>query len=428
MRMISAGFLACAVSVLAPALAFGQGQAPPRPEGEKDRPPAAHELAHLLQHHVPPSLDVDKEIAGLSASSHPEVLNWERVYALAVVRARGGPGPRALALDPKAVAEQAARHGFNDFGRFRKEFLAAGRHGGGGFHDPSGEFLALLDRLERIDHAQRNAAFCANAFTLLSELIKGESAGVSQLHLDQAEALSIGARQGLALEIADYRDRLESFKITMGLSVGAPVVLDRAILASFRKVFDQAESWQERPDRSLGELPRIIKGLPALGEVVVEGRSILALLGGNTDQQEEALSRAARLAIRNRSDLDKGPAALGDDAAALELSIRRRIRLLFERRRDYETQQRSYGLSIRLIDQGLEQVPAPSRTSALARAAMVASVITGVFATEAQRKKSEDRLVTIWTSFQTERLVLYRELGILPYDDWKSFFNDLSAR
>ncbi len=199
-------------------------------------------------------------------------------------------------------------------------------------------------------------------------------------------------------------------------------------MASFGKVFDQARSWQERPDHSLSELPRIIKGLPALGEVVVEGRSILALMGGSTDQQEEALTRAARLAIQNRSDLDRGPTRGDAAAAALELDIRRRIRRLFELRRAYEAQQRSYELSIRLIDQGLEQLAAPSRVSSLARPAMVATVVTGLLAPETERRNAEDRLVTIWTSFQTERLALYRELGILPYDDWKSFFNDLSAR
>ena len=113
---------------------------------------------------------------------------------------------------------------------------------------------------------------------------------------------------------------------------------------------------------------------------------------------------------------------------ALELDIRRRIRRLFELRRAYQSQQRSYELSIRLIDQGLEQLAAPSRVSSLARPAMVATVVTGLLAPETERRNAEDRLVTIWTSFQTERLALYRELGILPYDDWKSFFNDLSAR
>ena len=92
MRTLSPGFLACAVYVLAPALAFGQPQAPPRPGGGMDQLPKLHELAQILQPHVPPSLEVDKEIAGLSASSHPEVLTWERVYALALCAPVAAPG------------------------------------------------------------------------------------------------------------------------------------------------------------------------------------------------------------------------------------------------------------------------------------------------------------------------------------------------
>jgi hypothetical protein len=99
-------------------------------------------------------------------------------------------------------------------------------------------------------------------------------------------------------------------------------------------------------------------------------------------------------------------------------------------RRAYEAQQRLYELSIRLIDQGLDQIAAPPlrKIDELVHSATVASGLTGLLAPETKRRNAEDRLVTIWTSFQTERLALYRELGILPYDDWKSFFNDLSAR
>jgi hypothetical protein len=416
MRPLSTGFLACAVYVLAQSLAFGQAQ-----------PPRAHELAHLLQQHISPSLEVDKETAGLSANSHPEVLTWERVYTMALARTRGGPGPRGAAVDPKAVAEQAPQDGVADFGKFRNEFLAARRPGGGGFHDPSGDFLTLLDQLVRIDHARRNAAFLENVFKLCTELNKGESPPLSQLNLDQVEASSVLARQHLAEEIADYRDRLEAFKVAMGLSVRAPVVLDRGVVASFGRVFDQAGRWQERSDRNLQDLPGIIKSLPPLGEVVIAGRPILALMGGNRDQQEEVLTSAARLAIRNRTDLAKGqPPA---DADAVELDVRRRIRRLFEMRRAYEAQQRIYELSIRLIDQGLEQIAAPPLgTGALARSMTVATGITGLLAPERQRRNAEDRLVSIWTSYQAERLALYRALGILPHDDWKSFVNDLSAR
>jgi hypothetical protein len=373
-------------------------------------------------------LEVDKEVAGLSASSHSEVLNWERVYSLALVRSRGAPRPRVDALDPKALAEEATRNGFADFSRFRKEFLAAGRRDRDGFREPSREFLALLGRLKKIDHARRNAAFYENLFRLMSELMKGESAGLSQLNLDQVDALVNQAREALSLEIAGYRDHLERFKVALGLSARAPVVLDRESVARFGRVFDQVQSWQEQPGRDLGDLPRIIKGLPAVGDVVIEGRSILGQMGGSPEQREEMLTLAARVAIQHRSDLDQGKTLEDATAANIELSVRRRVRRLFEVRRSYEGEQRRYELAVRMLDQSLEQVEGSSSRGALPRLAMVATAVTRLLAPEKERLGAEDRLVTLWTDFQTERLALYQELGILPYDNWTSFFNDLSAR
>ncbi len=430
MRMISMRFLACAVCVLAPVSVLAQLQPPPQQEEERDQSFTAHGLAKVIEPRIPSSLDavLDKEVAGLAAGRHPEVLTWERVYALALVRARGGARPRTESLDPKALAEQAARYGVADFARFRKEFLAAGSRDHDGLRDPSDDLLALLGRLKGIDHTRQNVTFYENIFRLMSELAKGESSGVTQLNLDQVEDVKVKARQNLDHQIAEYRNRLDRFKVALGLSVRAPVVLDRESVASFGRAFDQARDWQMRPDRTLRELPQIIKRLPALGEVTVDGRPILTLMGGNPDQQEEVLTRAARLAIQNRSDLDKGGAPGDAAAAALEVNVRRRIRRLFELRRDYEAQQRRYELSIRLLDQGLEQIFAQSKISALAISARVASGITGLLAPENQRLNAEGQLTTLWTSFQMERLALYRELGSLPYDDWNSFYKDLSAR
>jgi hypothetical protein len=45
-----------------------------------------------------------------------------------------------------------------------------------------------------------------------------------------------------------------------------------------------------------------------------------------------------------------------------------------------------------------------------------------------QVRSAQDRLVGLWASFKAERLALYRDLGVLPFDDWKSFYNDLEAR
>jgi hypothetical protein len=41
--------------------------------------------------------------------------------------------------------------------------------------------------------------------------------------------------------------------------------------------------------------------------------------------------------------------------------------------------------------------------------------------------QAKDRLIAIWTAFRSDRLALYRDLGELPFSDWKTFYADLSA-
>ena len=425
MRTLPTGFLACAVSALTLASVIAQPPAPPVREGQavQVRPPDALDLAQIMEPHVPSSQEIDKETAGLSPDNHPELLTWERVYALALVRARGGREPHAETLDPKALEEQAAGKGVADFSRFRKEFLTLGRSNGEGFRDPSRDYLDLLRRLQMIDDGRRNVAFYENMLKLMQELVQGQAGSVSQIHVDMMTASVVQARQTLSDEIADFRDQLEELKVALGLSPHAPVILDRESMAAFSRVTEQVQSWQRRSDRQLPELPRIIKELPALGDVTVEGRSILAPMEGSPAQQAEVLTRAARLAIKNRGAADNDQAS-ADAAATLELNVRRRIRRLFEIRRAYEGHQRRYDLAIRGLDQAFEQVVAPSAAMVSSRSTALATLL----GPENQRLQAEDRLVTLWSSFQTERLGLYRDLGILPYEDWKSFFKDLSAR
>ena len=65
-------------------------------------------------------------LAGLEKGERAEILTWERVYKLAIVRARSEPakGARlATTLDLKKLDEDARRVGFDDFARFRRDSL-----------------------------------------------------------------------------------------------------------------------------------------------------------------------------------------------------------------------------------------------------------------------------------------------------------------
>ena len=414
MRILVFGLPACATLMVAASLVAAPPQPPPRAE--------AH-TAELLMPHVPPSMEFDNEIAGLPRASRPELLTWERVYALALVRSRSGRGAFWAALDPAALAVEAPRQGVADFARFRKEFLAGdpppGRRA---FRDPSAGVLDLLGRLQTIDNARRNVATHENLNAMLVERIQGESSGLNRIDLDTVFASLVRARQKLADEIRQFRDGLDELKVALGISPRAAVILDRQSLASFRVVFDSVDSWARHPRRHLADLPQVIERLPTLGEVVLDGQPILATISTTPDQWEDVLTAAAQLAINNRLDPDKAQAPV-DAGIQLELRIRRRLRKLFETERAYEGEKRTYELAIRLKDQAFERLLAPSAEVTMSRSLLLHGLIEHV----TQALSAEDRLTNLWTSFRAERLALYRDLRVLPYNDWISFYTDLSA-
>jgi hypothetical protein len=414
MRIVLTGLTTCALSIVA-ATSVAAPLQPPQPEGA--------EVADLLVPSAVPSVD-DKATAGLSRDRRAETLTWERLYTLALVRARSGRGTLSAALDPGALADAAASQGVADFARFRTDFLAGDPATGHmTFHDPSAAVLKLLGRLQTIDNARRAFFVHENLQRLLQERVQGESSGLNRIDLDTLFASLVRGRQKLADEIRQFRDGLDELKIALGLSPRAAVILDRQSLAAFRGVFDSVDSWARQPQRHLEDLPRLIDRLPSLGEVVVDRLPIMTQIETDPDHWEHVLTAAARLAIKNRGDRDNRPPP-EDAGIALELRVRRRIRDLFATRNAYEGEKRSYELAIRLQDQAFERLLAPAAGVAASRSLLLHGLIEHV----TQVLDGEDRLAKLWSSFRTERLALYRDLGVLPYNDWISFYADLSAR
>jgi hypothetical protein len=283
------------------------------------------------------SPDWVKGIAGLAADSRPERLTWERVYTLALVRARTGPAESADQLDPKVLAEAAQRHGVADFGRFRRDFLAgrAGHPGagaGGTFRDPSADYLELLRRLQVIDDARCDIALRENCLRLFRELIQGESSGLSQLEVDLVETSLVRARQRMAAETARFRDGLDELEAVPGLSPRAASIPDPQDIAAFREAFERVYNWNRDPNRLFGTLPRLIARVPVLGEVVVEGRPILGTTEADPGRLEDVLAAAMRVAKPDGGDREKGEAARDADLR-LEVQLRRQLRGLVEARR-----------------------------------------------------------------------------------------------
>jgi hypothetical protein len=411
MRTEMAGFLACTLcSIVATSLA-GPAQQPPDDIA-----------AQVLTPSVPSSPDADKEIAGVPRGSHPAILTWERVYELAMARARASRTGLGEPPGPADPSEKGARQGATDFARFRKEFLSGNAGADGTFLDPSADVFELLRRQSAIESAQRKAAVLNALVAVFQERIQSESAGLTRVDIDLVAASSVRASLEISAGIRQFRDRLDRLKVALGLSPHAAVVLDRSSIMAFRAVFDSLETWSKHPRRNLEELPRLIARLPALGEVMIDGREILRAIEIDPDRWEEELAVAARLALKNRGGAGKGQAAREADTK-LELRGRSRIRRLFDTRQAYAKVTKMYELAVRLKNETFERVNAPAAESALSRSPLLQQHV----ARTCEASKLEDRLFALWTSFRAQRLALYRDLGTLPFDDWGSFYADLGV-
>ncbi len=396
------------------------GPAPPQPRLVDAQ--VSETFASLVNLSASSSPELDKQAAGLPADSRPELLTWERVYTLALVRARTDHAAAASSLDPQALAAAANRLGVADFAHFRKEFLSPRAENAAFTIDPAAKFLSVLARLLAIDNARRSVAFYENVKKLFQELVQGESQGLSRIDLDLVHSVYVRARQRLNHEIGQFRDELDELKVAIGLSPRVPVLPDRKSLAAFASVFDSVEEWQKQPKRHLGELYQREARLPAPGNVVVNGRQRSNVSDAHPGEIEASLMTVVQSALRNRPTDAIGPAAPGAETER-ELQIRKQFRHLFQTRWDYDDEKWAYEASVRLKDQAFERLVAPRVPEAAPRTPFVAAFLQHVVEVE----KSKDHLVAIWVQFRLERLAFYRELGALPYDDWNAFYDQFHA-
>jgi hypothetical protein len=413
MRRIAIGLSACAVFVIATVTVAGPPRTSPPEHGEV----AASVFGLDLPALIVPNSDYDNENVGLPKAIKPEVLTWDRIYALALIRARTRRGAFSPTLDPAALAVEAAREGVADFARFRTSF-----YGNGPFQDPGPSVLELQVRLLAIDRARRNVAFHESVHLLMIERSQGNSTGVTRLDVDMVFAALIRARQKVAEEIGLYRDGLDQLKFLLGLSPRAPVVIDRQNLQAFPAVIESVENWERNTKRWAQALPELIEKFPVIGDVMLNSESILEKIEKNPDRWEDVLAGARELAFKSRGERDE-VRAQPNSGIQLELRVRRRIRNLYDKRLAYQTEKRCYELAVRLKDQAFERLEAPPSPAVISRSFLV----NGVIEQQARIVETQDRLVALWTSFRAERLALYHDLGALPYQDWKSFYADLAA-
>ncbi len=105
----------------------------------------------------------------------------------------------------------------------------------------------------------------------------------------------------------------------------------------------------------------------------------------------------------------------------VKLQVRNGVRNLQVQARSYEIQKIQFIVNLIQNDQSLQNFIAPP--AGAGGGAGGGSNTNTLFLVTAQNQinGTQNQLVLIWTTYQSQRIALYRDLGILPYDEWEAF-------
>jgi hypothetical protein len=107
----------------------------------------------------------------------------------------------------------------------------------------------------------------------------------------------------------------------------------------------------------------------------------------------------------------------------LKIQLRNDLRVVHQWYIAYEINKRNYELNVRLKDQAFEQIVAPPAggSQALAQTASAATQTTNLLSFQGAAYRSQLGLISAYENYQQFRLVFYRDIGTLPYDEWEAF-------
>ncbi len=107
----------------------------------------------------------------------------------------------------------------------------------------------------------------------------------------------------------------------------------------------------------------------------------------------------------------------------LKIQLRNDLRVVHQWYIAYEINKRNYELNVRLKDQAFEQIVAPPAggTQNLAQSANAATQTTNLLNFQRAAYGSQVGLIAAYENYQQYRLIFYRDIGTLPYDEWEAF-------
>jgi hypothetical protein len=106
----------------------------------------------------------------------------------------------------------------------------------------------------------------------------------------------------------------------------------------------------------------------------------------------------------------------------IKLQVRNQIRALVAQYLNYDVNKRNFLATLRAADNSLLQLFGPAQAvggGGGGQGGTQTNLYTGA---QSNILNAQNTLVNNWVDYQTSRLALYRDLGVLPYDEWEAFY------
>ncbi len=106
----------------------------------------------------------------------------------------------------------------------------------------------------------------------------------------------------------------------------------------------------------------------------------------------------------------------------VKFQVRSDIRNMIQWSEQYEIQKKVLVVNLKLKDNTLRQIFAPPGPGDTSGAQNVTANTTQLVQSQTQLLGAQNALVQTWVNYETLRLALYRDLGIIPYDEWEAYY------
>jgi outer membrane protein TolC len=125
--------------------------------------------------------------------------------------------------------------------------------------------------------------------------------------------------------------------------------------------------------------------------------------------------------VRARINYERQRRTLMQAEDQIKLTVRNDVRNLQLQYQNYEIQKQRYIASLVTQDQSFQKFLEPPRAGG-GGSGTGGTLVLSLNSALAGVLSSQNTLVQNWVSYQTQRLNLYRDLAIMPYDEWEAFY------